>query len=379
MTLNIRNQLACDKCNAEMYGLTYRPIKTQRGVQVVVCRACGLAQSFYTSQYQSRPPGNMSCDADRSSIRYTKSLVSNDYIKAVNLATSDLSSSTPLSVLDIGSNRGAFHDLISAQFPKSKYCGIEPDERVVDYVPANGNVIVDRVENVTFQNGSFDLVYCVHSLEHVISAMSVLRNISSWLKETGRLVLGVPKIELYDDIVEEIFIDPHTFHFRHIDIVEYAEKVGLSVEYLSNEKHHDVIVVLSKDRIKKPYPSKKESTPFDLCLYAERLRSNRAGVDQIARKVSSLSHKHPVLIWGAGRIFDCLHKQSSWEPSDLYVYDKFIRKVMPTMGGKELLTEKGLAELKPETVVFVASRDYFEEIKREALEIGFKDIRRLGE
>ena len=48
-----------------------------------------------------------------------------------------------------------------------------------------------------------------------------------FLKLDGKLILGVPKLELYPDLIEEVFIDPHTFPL-HIDILEYAKAVDLT-------------------------------------------------------------------------------------------------------------------------------------------------------
>ena len=80
----------------------------------------------------------------------------------------------------------------------------------------------------------------------MIYAKTVLEQIFNSLNPKGKLILGVPKLELYPDVIEELFIDPHTFHFRHIDILEYAQIVGFDVEYLSDALHHDIIAVLSK-------------------------------------------------------------------------------------------------------------------------------------
>ena len=47
---------------------------------------------------------------------------------------------------------------------------IEPDSNVINYKPKNGRIVIDRVENVSLEDQVYDLAYCVHSLEHMISA-----------------------------------------------------------------------------------------------------------------------------------------------------------------------------------------------------------------
>lgn len=378
MMLNTRSEQICDKCYEPLSGDKYFPINTKRGVQVLVCSMCGLTQSFYTSEYTSRPPGNMSCDANRSSIRYTKSLVSEDYSEAIEVATSCVDEDDNISVLDVGSNRGAFHTLISTKYKNSCFLCVEPDVNVINYKPKTGKVVVDRIENVSLDNQFYDLAYCVHSLEHVISAKSVLKQIYNSLKVQGKLILGVPKLELYPDVIEELFIDPHTFHFRHVDILEYARIVGFEVEYLSDASHHDVIAVLSKGSNKKPQQYYVPNEHFSVMKYLEKLTANRSEIDSIAKKISDESIGRPVLIWGAGRIFDCLSKQPSWQPVNFYLYDKHIKNILPVINGFKLIDETRLMKLNSDTLVVVASRDYFKEIESEAKQLGFNEIKPFG-
>ena len=378
MMLNTRLEQVCDKCCAPLNGNKYLPLNSKRGVEVLICGQCGLTQSFYTVEYDSRPPGNMSCDADRSSIRYTKSLVSSDYFKAISLATSSFDQDSHISFLDVGSNRGAFYTLISNKFKNSNFLCIEPDRSVIDYELDSGKIIVDRIENVTLEDQRYDIAYCVHSLEHVISAKTVLEQIFNSLKPKGKLILGVPKLELYPDVIEELFIDPHTFHFRHIDILEYAQIVGFDVEYLSDASHHDIIAVLSKGFMTNNNEYLVTTEHFSLKNYVHILKANRSAIALTAEKLSKVSIERPVLIWGAGRIFDCLCKQPTWKPVNFYLYDKFIRNILPEISGFKIIDEAQVAKLNADTLVVVASRDYFNEIYAEAKNLGFNDIRPFG-
>ena len=378
MKLNTRLEYACDKCRAPLDGKKYFPVNSKRGAEVMVCSQCGLTQTFYTSDYASRPPGNMSCDADRSSIRYTKSLVSSDYFGAIELATTRFDENSDISVLDIGSNRGAFYKLVSKKYINSSFTCIEPDSSVIDYELGRGKIIVDRIENITLEDQQYDIAYCVHSLEHMISAKSVLQQVYASLKVDGKLILGVPKLELYPDLIEELFIDPHTFHFRHIDIIEYAKIVGFNVEYLSAASHHDVIAVLSKGHVESIVEYKVPNQQFSIEDYVYTLKNNRLTIASTAEKITAESIERPVLIWGAGRIFDCLCKQSSWSPSNFFLYDKFIRNILPEISGYKIIDEDQLMKLAKDTLVVVASRNYFDEISAEARELGFYDIKPFG-
>ena len=110
-----RLEQVCDKCCAPLNGNKYLPLKSKEVNGGVNAVNVASRSHFYTVEYDSRPHGNMSCDADRSSIRY-KSLVSSDYFKAISLATSSFDQDGHISFLDVGSNRGAFYTLISNKF-----------------------------------------------------------------------------------------------------------------------------------------------------------------------------------------------------------------------------------------------------------------------
>ena len=58
-----------------------------------------------------------------------------------------------------------------------------------------------------------------------------------------------------------------------------------------------------------------------------------------------------------------------------YLYDKFIRNILPEISGFKIIDEAQVAKLNADTLVVVASRDYFDEIYAEAKNLGFNDIR----
>ena len=102
MMLNIN----CDSCNHIISKSVYKPIKSYRFMKLFCCEKCGLIFSKNSSPYISRPLPSMSCDANRSSIKYTKQLVLGDHIDF--LKKNKINLSNYKSILDIGSNRGDF-------------------------------------------------------------------------------------------------------------------------------------------------------------------------------------------------------------------------------------------------------------------------------
>jgi len=55
-----------------------------------------------------------------------------------------------------------------------------------------------------------------------------------------------------------------------------------------------------------------------------------------------------------------------------------VRSILPEIGGYRLISEQEMEGLPRNTIIFVASRDYFDEIRSQAQDLGFYDIRPFG-
>lgn len=365
----------CDYCDTDLSSQSaYIPIKTRRGVKVYSCSSCGLTQSAYTLPYVSRPAGNMSSDADRSSLRYTKTLVADSYKNVIEEhVPQDIKT-----ILDIGSNRGVFARYALSRFPESKIYCVEPDSTVIDYYEENRLTVFDgRYEECEINDVKFDFAYSVHTFEHLSSCRLGFSKVSKSLKVGGVFLLAVPNLILHKDAIEEFFIDPHTFHFTHNTLKNFARSVGLSVIYENDPSSPDVILLLKKE---------SESSDggedclfqasFDFDSYAELIRSNRKKISNDVKAINDASNTDGVLIWGAGRIFDALVSYGQLQAGpNIYVYDKFLSAVVSQLNGFELISPEKLRDLVSDKVtVYVASRDYREEIKSECRAMGLNRI-----
>ena len=238
----------CDFCASTLLEHVYTPINTARGMVVFVCGHCGLVQSFPTVPYQSRPPGSMSADADRSSYRYTKDVISDRYVKCF---TQCVDFSKIENVLDVGSNRGAFIKFLEKQHPGKQIVGVEPDPSVTGAYSDLPNVSVQvcRLEHALLPENHFDFAYCAHTLEHADSAREMLLDIRRALKLGGLLFVAVPNLIYHSDVIEELFIDPHTFHFNFDLLRNFAAQMGFSVEYAGQPKEAELMLLLKKQQI----------------------------------------------------------------------------------------------------------------------------------
>lgn len=368
MTSNINWQ--CDFCGTALDDKpVYHPIKSRRGVEVAQCPNCFLVQSRYTASYQSRPPGNMSSDADRSSFRYTKTLVANSYREMIEKhIPGDIER-----ILDIGSNRGVFVTYAKQRFPGAEIFCIETDDSIVGYFGDTGiNGVVGRFEDVAVPEAEFDFAYSVHTFEHLRSAKTGFQKVFDAIKPGGRFLVAVPNLILHADVIEEYFIDPHTFHFTPSTLARLAHEVGFEAIDQSPDGNSDVVFMLQKPNVSSTraciIPDSRESEVFDFAAYRRKLSHNRQSIAGHAALLMAEAKTRNVVIWGGGRIFDALVKFGAVEPSDkLYVYDKFLTGVAESLNGFALISREKLQELaQTDCLIYVASRDYRDEIIAEA-------------
>ncbi len=86
------------------------------------------------------------------------------------------------------------------------------------------------------------------------------------------------------------------------------------------------------------------------------------------------------MIWGGGRIFDALVRFGGLNVSQVYmVVDKFLHRYASQINGITLNSPAELErERKDDILVFIASRNYANEIWEEASALGVKNIIRFG-
>ncbi len=354
------------------------PINSTRGMKVYVCNECGLVQSISTTTYSSAPPGSMSGDANRSSYRYTKELVFDKYLP---LFQKHLNFDAFRNVLDIGSNRGIFVHWALEHYPKIKIDAIEPQESVVQSYMDNENVSlrIARFEDRKLNDSTYDFAYCVHTLEHALSASQMLREVYKSLKVGGIFFLAVPQTLLFhEDIVEEIFIDPHTFHFDLSILANFATQLGFKTLYSSRNNDAEVILILEKKNPEvgkfSPINGRMQNYNITKILdYRDKMHTNRALLKKIGEHLNHLSQSRTLIIWGAGRLFDIIVREGGVDTTRIkVVFDKVLYKFIDQSHGCIVSQPSNRSDFCEENiVVFIASREYSSEIKEEAKKRGF--------
>ena len=97
-------------------------------------------------------------------------------------------------VLDVGAKWGGLSASISAAGIEVDYTGVDLSEANIEAGTAAGVRFVhaDVTERLPFDDHSFDCVFCLELLEHLIIPLSLLCELRRVLTESGRVVLSVP-------------------------------------------------------------------------------------------------------------------------------------------------------------------------------------------
>ena len=376
----------CDFCLSTQLEHAYTPIRSRRGMEVYVCCQCGLVQSFSTVPYQSRPPGSMSADADRSSYRYTKDVISDRY---EHIFSQFVDFDKIKTVLDVGSNRGAFIKLLETRYPGKEITGIEPDPTVTGEYASLPNVALQacRFEDARLPEDHFDFAYCAHTLEHADSARELLLGVRRALRTGGLFFVAVPNLLFYADIIEEIFIDPHTYHFNFSLLRNFVRQMGFSVEYAGDSRDAEVVLLLRKQEADEAQLAFAEidkalaaTTLSEIADYKANIHANRLALLASAERLVEAAKTKKVVIWGGGRIFDALVRFGGLDLSKIYmVVDKYLYRYESQLHGCRLGSPRALeAEDVNTLLVYIASRDYADEIRTEAEMLGVKSFIQFG-
>jgi SAM-dependent methyltransferase len=149
-------------------------------------------------------------------------------------------------ILDIGCGDGAFCWSLSRDH---HVYGIEPDTTFEHFAPEcysdddvpeleNASVLdwEPRSQHYFFGEDRFDLITAFHVLEHLRDPVAVLRKLSGWLTETGRIWLEVPDYDhpLNGDVTNE-YTYPHLWVFTEKSLRLCMERAGLVVCETWNE------------------------------------------------------------------------------------------------------------------------------------------------
>jgi len=102
---------------------------------------------------------------------------------------------TNMRFLDVGCHSGTFTKEMAKSLPKAEVYGVDIDQAAIDYAKKKRPKIKFKVaaaEKLPFPKESFDLITCLHVLEHVRNPEKALSEMNRCLKKEGKLIIEVP-------------------------------------------------------------------------------------------------------------------------------------------------------------------------------------------
>ena len=362
---------SCELCRRDALALVYQPEHSPRGLKVYLCHHCGLVQSLPRIDRAPRKSAAVSGGADWGNVRYGKAFRTQAAMDALRRHTNF---NAPLSLLDVGSNRGIFVRAFLDAAPNASVLAMEPDERVAQSCAGldRTELLVSRTEDAALESERFDVVHSCHTIEHLAHPQAVLADHWRTLKPGGLLVLDAPNIAHLeeDDIIEEWFIDKHLYHFSARTLIRLVRAAGFDIVEAPDAKDRaNLLIVATKSdkavRAVADDPLEVAGAERLIAAYGATRACNLSALTALAADIATMAPRR-VAMWGAGRLFDTLVTHGGFEPAMLSsLIDKHLKQYVGERYGRALEEPDSLKTSDP-GVVIVMSRGFAKEIADEA-------------
>ena len=116
-------------------------------------------------------------------------------------------------ILDIGCKYALLKKILIEKKNNIDYFGIDITDKVfnkIDEFREDRFFVADASKQIPFENKKFDVVFALEILEHVESPTNMLKEIYRVLKPEGILILSVPNIYAWNEIIANIKHLPDT-------------------------------------------------------------------------------------------------------------------------------------------------------------------------
>jgi hypothetical protein len=369
------DEFFCDFCLSNQLEFVYTPLGTQRGALIYLCNDCGLCQTKYTLTKGPDHPPSTSSHADWGNIRHGKGL----RLDAIWPSLVDVILGLPVAahVLDIGANRGDFLRNIKGIRPDLRLFGIEPDKSLtpqLEQLLPNVEIVNDRFENWS-TDLQYDFIFCLHTLEHANTALGMLRGISDLLREDGMAYIEVPSLTFISDeqIVEEFFIDKHSFHFDEASLNFGVSLAGLSCESRFGDRYNLGVLVTPKKIAGEPRTPQPLNVRELIKNYESNFTLNTASLSSASNIIRTIASRQRLCIWGAGRIFDAICRSQDLGNVEFLLVDDYLSRHIDNVRGMKINDSGSIPTYDPD-IVLLLTRSATSGIQRQLNVMGYQHI-----
>jgi len=220
-------------------------------LETVICTGCGLIRSnpipsknelsaFYKEKYRSEYKLTYSPKI-KHTIRYASGTISH-----LNTILSFVNNPNGKKLLDIGSGSGEL--LYFAKKAGFDVLGIEPNKGYAEFCKNKLSLPIfnGTYEEADIKESEYDVIFMNEVLEHMPDPMSVLRDIHSFLKTDGIVIVNVPDIEIGKHSPLKRFHYAHIYNYNHICLKKIIEK---SKYKILNKKTSTTSIIARKSNI----------------------------------------------------------------------------------------------------------------------------------
>jgi SAM-dependent methyltransferase len=132
------------------------------------------------------------CRGDRLEYLSPRLMIMSTLVYLMPIAGRHLQAGTDIAVLDAGARDGWTVSLFN-QLGYTNVVGVELIEQLADHAKEQGrNVVRGDLHNLPFDSASFELVFCRHTLEHVMEPMKAMSELVRVCKPGGLVLITLP-------------------------------------------------------------------------------------------------------------------------------------------------------------------------------------------
>lgn len=265
--------------------------KTNSGVEIRLCRRCGVIQldasdellSLLKALYSSSSSSPGATHGQNTA--YSKKLTS-DFFKSYDELTEGW---VPETVLEVGCQSGRL--LYDFEKRGAQCCvGVEPAD-ILPFEREDGSWVDVRREFFSPEifTERFDFVYCLQVLEHIERPMKFLRMMHEVLHLNGKVLIGVPNEELaLQNGNIGMVIHQHINYFTRDSLSHMLALAGFKVTGLLH-KQEQPLYVLAEKTIKsqhQPFLGKNEELEKAAARYASSVTDHLEFIQDVVNRSS---------------------------------------------------------------------------------------------
>ncbi len=231
--------MKCYLCGSTKYHQREGKVRDNPSIKILECEECGLV--FLDNQNTSEEfykQGNMHNQTEIYQLTGRTDFINDMYIFNKARLEFCLNFIINKDLLDFGSGYAGF--LIQAKEFAKSVMGVELEEQVAPIYEQYNIPLSRSLSNIGGggQN-KYDVITAFHVIEHLQDPIEILQQLTSLLKENGKMIIEVPNandalLTIYHNkaFQEFTYWSPHLYLYNPHTLKKLGEKAGLKVEFV---------------------------------------------------------------------------------------------------------------------------------------------------